>query len=34
VTRTDAKGERYYLDDAQIAQETARARQSAQQWCN
>jgi hypothetical protein len=34
VTRIDAKGERQFLDDSQIAQETARARQSAQQWCN
>lgn len=34
VTRTDAKGERYFLDDAQLAQEAVRARQSVQQWCN
>lgn len=34
VARTDAKGERYYLDEAQIAKETARARQLAQQYCN
>ena len=34
VARVDEKGERYFLDDAQIAQETARARQAAQQWCN
>jgi uncharacterized protein DUF4124 len=34
VARTDAKGERYYLDEAQIAQETAKARQLVQQWCN
>lgn len=33
VTRVDAKGERYFLDDAQIAQERAKARQVAQQWC-
>lgn len=33
VARTDAKGERYYLDDAQVAQETARARQSVREWC-
>jgi len=33
VARTDAKGERYFLEDAQIAQETARARQAVQQWC-
>jgi hypothetical protein len=29
----DAKGERYYLDEAQIARETARAQQGVQQWC-
>jgi hypothetical protein len=34
VARTDAKGERYFLDDAQLAQETVKARQVAQQWCN
>lgn len=34
IARTDAKGERYYLEDAQIAQETAKARQNVQQWCN
>lgn len=34
ISRTDAKGERYYLEDAQIAQETARARQAVQQWCS
>ena len=34
VARTDAQGERYYLDDAQLAQEGARARQAVQQWCN
>jgi hypothetical protein len=34
VSRTDAKGERYYLDDAQLAQETAKAQQAVQQWCN
>ena len=33
VARTDAKGERYYLDDAQLQQETAKARRDAQQWC-
>jgi len=33
VARTDSKGERYFLDDAQAAQETARARQSVQEWC-
>jgi len=34
VSRTDAKGERYYLDESQLAQETAKARQSVEQWCN
>jgi hypothetical protein len=33
VARTDSKGERYFLDDAQTAQELARARQSVQEWC-
>ena len=33
IQRTDAKGERYYLEDAEIARETARARQAVQQWC-
>ena len=33
IQRTDAKGERYYLEDAEIAKETARARQAVQQWC-
>ena len=34
VTRVDAKGERYFLDDAQLAQETVKARQDIQDWCN
>jgi len=34
VARTDAKGERYLLDDSQLAQETVKARQEARQWCN
>jgi hypothetical protein len=34
VARTDAKGERYFLEDAQIAEETAKARQAVQQACN
>jgi Domain of unknown function (DUF4124) len=34
VARVDAKGERYFLDDAQLSQESARARQAAQQWCS
>jgi hypothetical protein len=33
ISRTDSKGERYFLDEAQIAQETARARESVGQWC-
>ncbi|MCC6212603.1 MAG: DUF4124 domain-containing protein [Burkholderiales bacterium] len=34
ITRVDAKGERYYLDDAQIAKETAEARAGVQKLCN
>jgi hypothetical protein len=34
IARTDEKGERYFLDDAQMAQETVRARQAARDWCN
>lgn len=34
VARMDAKGERYYLDDAQLAQEMVKARQIIQDWCN
>ena len=33
ISRVDSKGERYYLDDAQIAQETTKAQQSVQHWC-
>lgn len=33
ITRTNASGERYFLDDAQIAQETARAREAVSSWC-
>ena len=33
IARTDAKGERYFLDEQQIAQETAKARQIAAQSC-
>lgn len=33
IVRTDAKGERYYLDEQQLAQELARARQLVAQWC-
>jgi hypothetical protein len=34
IARTDAKGERYYLEDAQISQETARARQLVKENCS
>jgi hypothetical protein len=34
IARTDSKGERYYLEDAQIAQETARARQLVKENCS
>ena len=34
IARTDAKGERYYLDEAQLAQEASKMRQAAQQACN
>ena len=34
IARTDSKGERYYLEDAQIAQETARARQLVKESCS
>jgi len=34
ISRTDSTGERQFLDEQQIAQETAKARQSVQQWCN
>jgi len=33
VARVDEKGERYYVDDAQRAQELAKARQSVSEWC-
>ena len=33
VARVDEKGERYYVDDAQRAQELAKARQNVSQWC-
>src|ERR1044071_114536 len=32
--RSDAQGENYYLDEAQIAQEKSRAQQLMQEWCN
>lgn len=34
ISRTDAKGERYFLEDAQVAQEVAKARQAVQKACN
>ena len=34
ISRIDAKGERYYMEDAQIEQEKARARADATQSCN
>jgi hypothetical protein len=34
IARTDSKGERYYLEDGQVAQETAGARQDVRKWCN
>jgi hypothetical protein len=34
ISRTDAKGERYFLEDADVAKETARARQLAQESCS
>jgi hypothetical protein len=34
IQRTDAKGERYFLDDAQREQEASKARQIAQQSCS
>ena len=33
IARTDANGERYFLDDNQIAAEAAKARQVAQEAC-
>lgn len=34
ISRTNAQGERYYLDDAARAQETEAARKTVQDWCN
>jgi hypothetical protein len=34
IARTDAKGERYYLEDAQIQQEALKARQIVQESCS
>jgi hypothetical protein len=33
IARTDAKGERVYLEDAQIQQEIGKARQEVRKWC-
>jgi hypothetical protein len=33
VSRTDAKGERYYLDDDARARETEATRRAVQDWC-
>jgi len=33
ISRTNAQGERYYLDDAARAQETEAARQTVRDWC-
>jgi len=33
IARTDAKGDRYFLDESQMAQEAARVRQIVQQDC-
>lgn len=33
VSRTDAQGERYYLDDNAYARETEAARRAVQDWC-
>jgi hypothetical protein len=34
VARYDAQGERSFLDDNQLAQESAKARQDVRDWCN
>ncbi len=34
IQRTDAKGERYYIDDDQRAAELARARKNVSDWCS
>jgi hypothetical protein len=33
IARTNPSGERYYLDENQLAQEAAKARQAVSQWC-
>ena len=34
VARYDAQGERSFLDDNQLSQESAKARQDVRDWCN
>jgi len=34
IARVDKEGERYYLDEAQVAQETDKARQAVQRSCS
>jgi hypothetical protein len=34
VSGVNTKGERYYLDDAQRAEQTSRAERAVKQWCN
>jgi Domain of unknown function (DUF4124) len=34
IARTDSKGERYYMEEAQIATELAKSRQAMQQACS
>jgi hypothetical protein len=34
LARIDSKGERYYLEDADVARETAKAREAMQQACS
>jgi outer membrane biosynthesis protein TonB len=34
IQRTDAKGERYYIDDEQRAAELAKARKLVSEWCS
>jgi len=33
IARVDSKGERYFISDAQRAQDTSRARDAVSQWC-
>jgi hypothetical protein len=33
VMKLDAKGERYFIDDTQRAQEIAKAKENVSQWC-